>query len=64
MLFAQIPVEDPTGLLPTLIFILFLGLIWVVIRTMFKLATKVFMLGCVGILALGALVFALGQVAP
>lgn len=54
-MFFQIPFEDPTSMLPALITIVVLGAIWLVIRFIFKLAMKVFMVGCFVILVIGVI---------
>lgn len=52
MLF-QVPVETTTDPLPILIGIIALGVIWLVVRMIFKLTMRIFMFGCIGILLLG-----------
>jgi hypothetical protein len=59
----QIISQDPTGLLPALLFILVLGAVWLVIRFIFKLAMRVFMIGCVAIVLLGAFMVVFGSFA-
>lgn len=55
MQYLQIPIDQPADLLPVLVLIMILGVIWLVIRSVFKLAMKGFMIGCIAILGLGAL---------
>jgi len=57
-------IEQASGLLPGLISILVLGMVWIVIRTVFKLAMKVFMVGCVAIVLLGSLAYIFSVVSP
>jgi len=49
-------------LVPILIFILVIGLIWTLLKFTLKITVKVFSCGCVVILAIGLLVYALGLV--
>ena len=46
--------QDPLSLLPVLGVIFVLGFGWIALRTIFKVAMKVFAIGCLGILLLGA----------
>lgn len=56
-MFFQIPIQiqDPTSILPALITIVVLGIIWLIIRFIFKLAMKGFMVGCFVILVIGVI---------
>lgn len=64
MEYYQIPIDSPAELLPVLVFIMILGVIWLVIRSVFKLAMKGFMIGCIAILGLGALAMAVLMLGP
>jgi hypothetical protein len=52
--------NDP--LMQIMVFILALAIGWLLIRFIFKLAKRVFMIGCVAILLLGAILFMLGYI--
>ena len=53
----QIAVENPPNLMNILFVIILLVVGWVVLRFIFKIAMRVFMLGCVAILVIGAFLF-------
>jgi len=53
----QIAVENPPDLSNILLVIILLVVGWVVLRFIFKIARRVFMLGCVAILVIGAFLF-------
>ncbi len=53
----QIAVENPPNLMNILLVIILLVVGWVVLRFIFKIAMRVFMLGCVAILVIGAFLF-------
>jgi len=53
----QIAVENPPNLMNILLVIILLVVGWVVLRFIFKIARRVFMLGCVAILVIGAFLF-------
>ena len=53
----QIAVENPPNIMNILLIIILLVVGWVVLRLIFKIAMRVFMLGCVGILVIGAFLF-------
>lgn len=48
---------DVTQFVPILLLILGLGVAWIVVRFVFKLAMRVFVLGCLGIIVLGLLLY-------
>ncbi len=53
----QIAVENPPNLMNILLVIILLVVGWVVLRLIFKIAMRVFMIGCVAILGVGAFLF-------
>lgn len=53
----QIAVENPPGIMNILLVIILLVVGWVVLRLIFKMAMRVFMIGCVAILVIGAFLF-------
>jgi ABC-type iron transport system FetAB permease component len=53
----QIAVDNPPNLSNILLVIILLVVGWVVLRFIFKIAKRVFMLGCVAILVVGAFLF-------
>ena len=48
---------DTSQIIPIVMLILGLGVAWLVVRFVFKLARRVFVLGCVGIVILGLIVY-------
>ena len=53
----QIAVENPPNLMNILLVIILLVVGWVLLRVIFKIAMRVFMIGCLGILVIGAFLF-------
>lgn len=53
----QIAVENPPDLSNILLIIILLVVGWVLLRVIFKIAMRVFMIGCVAILVVGAFLF-------
>lgn len=51
---------DLSRFLPMILLIGGLGLAWLALRVVFHLARRVFMLGCLGIIILGALIYLVG----
>ena len=60
----QVPVDQMDKIIGTIGFILVVGVVWFVLRTVFKIASKVFMMGCAAILVLGMLAMAASTLAP
>ena len=50
----QPALQDPISLLPILGMIFVIGLVWTAIRKILKLTMRLFAIGCIGILLLGA----------
>lgn len=48
---------DTNSIIPIVMLILGLGVAWLVVRFVFKLAMRVFVMGCVGIVILGLIVY-------
>ena len=57
-----VPLDIVNKVLPALGLILVLGVAWLVIRFIFKIATRIFMLGCVAIVFIGTLIAAANAV--
>ncbi|MEK6223140.1 MAG: hypothetical protein N2D54_12920 [Chloroflexota bacterium] len=60
----QIPIDQIDKIIGGLGFILVIGILWLVVRTVFKIASKVFMMGCAVILFLGMLAMAASTLMP
>ena len=56
--------QDPLSLLPILGGVFVLGLVWLAVRFIFKIALKVFAAGCVGIVFVAAVLFLSGRMLP
>ena len=54
MLFSSVLAEPLTSLIPLLLFVAALCVAWIILHFVFKLTIKVFAIGCLGILASGA----------
>lgn len=54
MLLSPVLAEPLTNLIPLLLFIAALCVAWIVLHFAFKLTIKIFTIGCLGILASGA----------
>jgi hypothetical protein len=50
-------VPSVNQLIPVILLVLGLGVAWLVVRFVFKLAMRAFVLGCVGIIFLGLLLY-------
>ena len=56
--------QDPLSLLPIMGGLFVLGLVWLAVRAIFKIALKVFAIGCVGIVIVAAVLLVSGQLLP
>jgi hypothetical protein len=50
-------VSSVNQLIPVILLVLGLGMAWLVVRFVFKLAMRAFLLGCAGIIFLGLLLY-------
>lgn len=53
----SLPEISNTAIIATMCMVLLMGGFWIALRIVFKLAMRVFVLGCAGILFLGGLIF-------
>lgn len=55
---------DNQALLQAVLILLALAVVWVVLRVVLKLTARLFTIGCLVLLVLGALAFLIGKVYP